>query len=758
MKSLLNLLILVFGLMVVQHSLASQDIIQPRPAGKQIQKTLPLTSEELAWIKAHPVIRVSIKNGWMPVEFQLENEKHRGISIDYLKQISQLTGLQFKLDTYQDRPKPKEVEVISSISNAADVEGYQRLSTPHLVIPYAIYINKYVPAFSGASSLEAFKNARVAVYRHGNIGSRLQAIYPHMKLVYVDIADEAFDGLNNGQIDAYIGNEIVIDYHIEYHRLPFSEKIGVTPFNTEISMAVAEEQPVLASILERAIIAIGTNNANIVQPWRARPPAEKVFIETGTAILSIVCILLLYQFWRFYRRAQHREAEVRQQIWRQANYDYLTQLPNRYLLHQSLEEAIHDCQAAHKQLGLLLIDLDGFKDVNDIAGHAVGDRLLQNAATRIQSCVRAGDTTAKLGGDEFVVVVPNIKDMAILHEIGKKIVETIRSPFHIDDKQHFVTASIGIAVFPNNCDSAEELMMFADQALYAAKRAGKNQYQFFTQVMQQEIKDRISLTRDLRSAIDHDELHLVYQPIYRLHDLALIKAEALIRWEHPTRGSIPPSVFIPIAEESGFIIELGKWIFDEVLKDLSKINPISLQGMEIGLNISPVQFAHPHHLLEFIKRLEHSSIPCERFCFEITEGLLLEPSKTTEETLKAVKRSGIKLSIDDFGTGYSALGYLKKYQIDYVKIDKSFIKNLEVDNYDFILCRSIIQMAHELNMELIAEGVENSQQENILKVMHCDYIQGFLHGRPGLFAALFEPRRTSATTGRKGNTSTKFVK
>lgn len=468
------------------------------------------------------------------------------------------------------------------------------------------------------------------------------------------------------------------------------------------------------------------------------PSIDQVIIETGASALALLCVLLLYQFWRFYQRAQRREADIRQQIWRQANYDYLTQLPNRYLLQQCLEEAIVDCQQSGTLLGLLLIDLDGFKDVNDIAGHAVGDRLLQSAAWRIQSCVRNGDTTAKLGGDEFVVLIPKLHDLKLLHELGNRIVDTIRSPFHIEDNQYFVTASIGIAVFPDNSESGEELMMFADQALYAAKHAGKNQYQFFTQTMQQEIRDRISLTRDLRSAIENDELHLVYQPIYRLDDLALIKAEALIRWQHPSRGAIPPSVFIPLAEESGIIIEIGKWIFDEVLHDLSVIDPVRLQGMQIGLNISPVQFSHPQHLMSFIKRLQRSNIPCERFCFEITEGLLLEPSKVTQDTLKAVKQAGIKLSIDDFGTGYSALGYLKNYEIDFVKIDKSFIKNLEVDNYDFILCRSIIQMAHELNMKLIAEGVENAQQENILKVINCDFIQGFLHGKPTLFSSLME--------------------
>jgi diguanylate cyclase (GGDEF)-like protein len=461
-------------------------------------------------------------------------------------------------------------------------------------------------------------------------------------------------------------------------------------------------------------------------------------IEAGMTVLALACMLLVYQLWRFYLRAQRRETEVRQQIWRQANYDYLTQLPNRYLLQQCLESAILECQQSQQQLGLLLIDLDGFKDVNDIAGHAVGDRLLQNAALRIQSCVRDGDTTAKLGGDEFVVVIPRLKDIKILHDIGAKIVETVRSPFHIDDNQYFVTASIGIAVFPDHSDSAETLMMYADQALYAAKRAGKNQYQFFTQTMQQEIKERISLTHDLRSAIENGELHMVYQPIYRLHDIALIKAEALIRWQHPTRGNIPPSAFIPLAEESGIIIEIGKWIFNEVLHDLSTIDPLRLQGIQISLNISPVQFAHPQHLMAFIKRLERSNIPCELFCFEITEGLLLEPSRVVQDTLKALKQAGIKLSIDDFGTGYSALGYLKKYHVDYVKIDKSFINNLGVDNYDFILCRSIIQMAHELNMQLIAEGVENAQQENILKVINCDFIQGFLHGKPAMFSSLLQ--------------------
>lgn len=460
--------------------------------------------------------------------------------------------------------------------------------------------------------------------------------------------------------------------------------------------------------------------------------------EWMMAVMVLLCALAVYQFWRLYQKTQQKETDVRAQMWRQANYDFLTQLPNRYLLQASLRESIEACQQAQLQLGVLLIDLDGFKDVNDIAGHAIGDRLLQHAASRIQSCVRSEDTTAKLGGDEFVVVIPALADLQALHEVAANIGERIRAPFQIDDNQYFVTASIGIAVFPDHCNTPEQLLMFADQALYAAKRAGKNQYQFFTLAMQQEIRDRISLTNDLRSAIANNELYLVYQPIFRLRDLSVFKAEALIRWNHPSRGLIPPDVFIPLAEESGIIIDIGKWLFDRVILDLTAVDNLPLNQLQIGINISPVQFSHPQHILSFIHRLRFAEIPCDRFCFEITEGLLLESGKVIQDSLRQVKQAGIKLSIDDFGTGYSALGYLKHYQIDYVKIDKSFIKNLEADNYDFILCRAIIQMAHELNLKLIAEGVENPQQENILKVMNCDFIQGFLHGRPAAFSALIQ--------------------
>ncbi|QDC44801.1 EAL domain-containing protein [Methylophilus medardicus] len=502
--------------------------------------------------------------------------------------------------------------------------------------------------------------------------------------------------------------------------------------NNEMKRPSYKQLPAITVVMHHSAFAA----PSVLSGTQSHTAFSQMLSAPWLIIIALICTAILFLCLRFYQQTKRREADSRQQLWRQANVDFLTQLPNRHLLQQRLQQALAECHQSQQLLGVLLIDLDGFKDVNDIAGHTIGDRLLQNAALRIQSCAGHGSTTARLGGDAFVVMVPTISDVKGLHAISTHIVESLRSPFHIENNQYFVTASIGIAVYPEHCQTSEALLMFADQALHAAKRAGKDQYQFFNKSLHREFQERLSITQDLRSAIANGEFHLVYQPIYRLRDHRLVKAEALIRWQHPTRGAIAPAVFIPLAEACGLIIDIGKWVFDTVLQDLATIDLLHLQGTQISINISPVQFAHPQPLRAFIQRLQYSNIPCERFCFEITEGLLLEPSKITQDTLNALKQAGIKLSIDDFGTGYSALGYLKKYHIDYVKIDQSFIKHIERDNYAFVLCRSIIQMAHELDIKLIAEGVENASQENILKVIQCDYIQGFLHGKPAPFSTL----------------------
>lgn len=706
---------------------------------------LRLTSEEQQWIAAHPEVNVAVKRGWMPIEFKLENEQYRGISIDYLNQIASLTGLHFHWVEEDLSQQPAQTQVLSSVSAGARLPaGFQRLQTPHLTIPYAIYTKrsriKHPLRELNPVSLGDLRQSRVAIFKNAALSEQLRQHYPQMRLMVVDIADEAFEYLRTGQVDAYIGNEMVVDYHMDYHRLSFAQKSGLTPYYAEIGMAVASDVPLLASIMQKSILAIGPNQPALVDVWRPEETAHHaVFILLVTVLL--MCLLMaMYWMYHLHRKVRLQEKESQQKIWHQANFDYLTQLPNRYMLQSELEHAISRASVNSLQVGLLLMDLDGFKDVNDTAGHAVGDKLLMLVAERLKQCVPHLETTARLGGDEFVVLVPDVEEMHKLSMLAQRILQLLEKPYSIDGTQFYVSASIGIATYPLSSDDAETLLMHADQALFSAKRQGKNQFQFFTTEMLVEVNDRISLTNDLRTALHHNQFSMHYQPIYDLKSGQMMKAEALLRWHHPQRGYIPPDVFIRLAEESGMMLELGKRVLDLVLADLPLIEQKFGHHCMIGINISPSQFWHPEHLLGFVESLRQIAFPCQSICFEITESLFLEPSNIVHETIQYLHHAGIKLSIDDFGTGYSALAYLKHYAIDFVKIDKSFVRNLSQNQYDYILCKSIIQMSHQLNILVVAEGVEYTTQKSILNDLECDYIQGYLVGKPVILSQLFAPQ------------------
>ena len=649
-------------------------------------QTLALSAQERQWQQQHPVVDVAVKSGWMPVSFKLENERHRGIAIDYLNHISAMTGLQWHMvDDHADM-RTSQAQIISSVSsNMSLPAGYHRLPQPYLSIPYAVYTRHGSRMqWRIQQDLSALNDHKVAVFSNPTLNRWLKAHYPLIQLVQVDIADEAFEYLRLGRIDAYIGNEMVVDYHIEYHRLGFAEKSSYLPIQAEIYMAVADNAPELSSLLQKSLSAIGVNREDVLAHWRPRSDTNDAPMLAVLGIVSVMLLLVIYRLYRQRRTFQRREERSRQKIWHQANFDYLTDLPNRYFLQSALAQAIMHAQQRHTNVGLLLIDLDGFKDVNDIAGHAIGDKLLTMVAHRLKHCAPHAETTARLGGDEFVVLIPEFEDVNLLGFLSQKILQSLEKPYSIDGKLFYVTASIGIATYPEHSDNAESLLMHADQALFAAKHAGKNQYQFFTQTMLQAANDRIQLTTDLRAALHSDQFYMHYQPIFDLKHGTLIKAEALLRWKHPTRGEVRPDVFIKLAEESGFMTELGHRVLDLVLADLPVIHRVLGNRFMVGVNISPSQFLHPEYLLAFVDTLRQQQIPCQSICFEITEGLFLEPSAIVNETIRYLHQAGIKLSIDDFGTGYSALAYLKHYAIDYVKIDKSFVRSLSENRYDFM--------------------------------------------------------------------------
>ncbi len=426
---------------------------------------------------------------------------------------------------------------------------------------------------------------------------------------------------------------------------------------------------------------------------------------------------------------ERKQAE--ETIQRQANYDALTQLPNRRLFRDRLEQTIRSSKRDHSPFVLMLIDLDHFKEVNDTMGHDAGDFLLVDAAQRIQHCMRDSDTVARMGGDEFVVILPDIDDTASIERIAQAIIEKLAAPFLLGEEKAFISASIGITLYPNDAGSMETLLKNADQAMYVAKNLGRNRFSYFTPVLQENAQKRMRMVNDLRDALTSGQFHVYYQPIVELATGDIHKAEALIRWVHPNRGMVSPSEFIPLAEEIGMIVEIGDWVLRQAMNQVKRLQASHHKGFQISVNKSPVQFHNdnPQKAAEWLSELEQNGLHASSLIVEITEGVLLDDAGHIKDSLLASRDAGIQIAIDDFGTGYSSLAYLKKFNIDYLKIDQSFVKNLASQTDDMALCEAIIVMAHKLGLKVIAEGVETEQQRDMLRHAGCDYAQGFLFSK-----------------------------
>ena len=417
-------------------------------------------------------------------------------------------------------------------------------------------------------------------------------------------------------------------------------------------------------------------------------------------------------------------------IWTQANYDALTGLPNRRLLQDRLEQDLIKARRTGSPLALLFIDLDRFKEINDTLGHAKGDVMLVEAARRIRGCVRESDTVARLGGDEFTVILSEFNGRPQIERIAQHIIQELVHPFYFenDEMGYYISASIGISLYPDDATDLEGLLKHADQALYVAKAEGRSRFSYFTPSMQQEALEKQALTHDLRQALAKNELHVYYQPIMELASGRIVKAEALLRWKHPKRGMVSPATFIPLAEESGLIVEIGEWVFQQAIACVERWREQFGRVIQISVNKSPVQFEQPAKR-PWSDWLTSLRLPGNSVTVEITEGLLLKASPKVEQQLLEFRNSGIEVSIDDFGTGFSSLSYLNQFDIDYLKIDRSFISNLTEGESDKALTEAIIVMAHKLGIKTVAEGVETEQQRDLLVEFGCDFAQGFLYSR-----------------------------
>ena len=416
-------------------------------------------------------------------------------------------------------------------------------------------------------------------------------------------------------------------------------------------------------------------------------------------------------------------------ILKQANYDLLTGLPNRQLFQDRLSQGIHLAGRSHKKLAILSLDIDKFKEVNDSFGHRLGDALLVEASARLSRCIRDTDTVARLGGDEFSIIMGELDDLSTILPVANRILQVMSDPFQLNTSSAHVSASIGVAIFPDDSTVDEELINDADNAMYAAKKQGRNQIHFFTQLLQEEINRKLYLNGELRDALINNQFAVFYQPIVSLQTGKSHKAEALLRWKHPDLGYISPDEFIPLAEETDQITKIGDWVFYQVAQQALAWRSRYDSEFQISLNKSPAQFSRLYNQEVWLNYLKRIDLDPNALVIEITEGLLMDGSEQINKQLIQLSESGIDISLDDFGTGYSSLAYLKKFDVDYLKIDRAFVKDLEQSSNDMALCEAVIVMAHKLGIKVIAEGIETEVQRDLLHAAGCDFGQGFLFSK-----------------------------
>lgn len=438
-------------------------------------------------------------------------------------------------------------------------------------------------------------------------------------------------------------------------------------------------------------------------------------------------------------RAEIINKRNQQKIWHQANYDSLTGVPNRRLIRSLVEQEIKNIRRSHYRSALMLLDLDDFKEINDTIGHNVGDKLLSQVADRLRGVIRESDYVGRLGGDEFVVLVSAIRDESDLVMIACKIQGALSEQFMIEQHALFVGSSIGITLLPDDGDTVDNLFINADQAMYASKARGKNQFSFFSRELNANMQRRSRLTQALRTALQNNELYLEYQPILDVRQQKFTKAEALLRWRNPELGMISPAEFIPIAESTGLIHSIGGWVFLNACEKLAQLQHEFMPDFKICINKSPVQFRSVNEKYDYsgwIQHLETLGIDPSSVIVEITEGVFIDTSLNVAEIIENMRKHGLQFAIDDFGAGYSSLAYLRNFGMDYLKIDQQFVSSMQEGSDDFSLCKAIVVMAHELNIQVVAEGVETASQYRALTAMGVDFLQGYFLSRPMSYEAL----------------------
>ncbi|XOV77415.1 MAG: EAL domain-containing protein [Aestuariibacter sp.] len=433
------------------------------------------------------------------------------------------------------------------------------------------------------------------------------------------------------------------------------------------------------------------------------------------------------------------QKQQRDQILYQAHYDSLTGLPNRFLALDRLQQLLKKAQRNDKKVAVLFLDLDNFKKVNDTLGHEWGDKILEETAKRLSGAVREADTVGRLGGDEFIILLGQVDDPTDIGVLAGHLVEHFQVPFCLDQRELTLTASIGIACYPDDAQNSSDLLRLADTAMYHSKHAGRNSFHFFTSQMNKEAQRKLLIEQHLHGALERGEFSLHYQPLLKNSEQTIVGAEALLRWHNNSLGNVTPDEFIAVAEQTGDIVNIGEFVISSALQQAAQWQQDFSDNFRIAVNVSPRQF-RDSNLIPFIQQcLAEAKISSESLELEVTEGVLLSGHASIKTSLNELNSMGVRLAMDDFGTGYSSMSYLRSYPFDILKIDRSFVRDILQDKADREMVSAMITLSHSLGLKVVAEGVESAEQGHFLKEQDCDYVQGYYYSRPvpqGDFSAL----------------------
>ena len=690
-----------------------------------------LTDQEKHWIKNNPNIRLGVDPEFAPFEY-IEDGQYRGMASDYIKLLNQrlninmkvVEGLTWKKATTMT--KNYDIDVLPAVGKTEAREKYLTYTEPYLNF-HRVIITRIESPF--VFSLSDLRDKKIAIQENSSHHGYVIENSSLSPVLYKTL-QESLMAVSGGEVDAFVGNVASSTYWIR--KLHLTNLKIAAPVSNEVQslhFAVRNDWPELVSILQKGLDTISPRqHKKISEKWLSveyDPVVDYTLI--WLLVLIFTTVLFLVVLWNL---MLNRLVRVRtSQLDHNANYDQITDLPNRFLIMDRLSQYINEARRNHSKVALLSIDIDDFKKINDAFGHAHGDSLLREIAIRLGNLLRESDTAGRLSGDQFLVILRHFSDAGDTALLAEKILNCVRQSFTIENQEVIVTASVGISLFPEDGESPDVLLKKADSATHYAKEHSHGSCAFYTENLIRKVARRLELEQHMRGALDNNEFQVFYQPKYDAKTRRIVSFEALLRWTNEVLGEVSPAEFIPVAEKNGQIDSIGHFVLTTALKRLVSWQEEYDKNLSMAINLSPIQFRSEGFIESIKAEICSQPIDSKSIEFEITEGVLLSGYSDIEKKLKQLEELGVTLTMDDFGTGYSSMSYLRKYKFNTLKIDREFIADIATDESDRKLVSAAIAMAHGLDLVVVAEGVETEEQCQFLIENGCDILQGWLFSK-----------------------------